>query len=351
MITINQIIHKIETRQAVVNKQQLDDGQLSRQITEVASLDKANSSSLTFLAKDKFVVQLANTQAGVVLVSKNHQQDVPKSTVALVVQSPYLAYASCSQLFDKLIQPSNQPSIHPTAIIDDTAVIGENVTIGAYSIVGANTQIGKDSIIEHNVCIERDCQIGTNAVIKSNVVIAEQCQLGDNVRIHAGASIGSEGFGFAPMANSTGADPAGAYSEKLGWERIAQLGRVIVGNNVRIGANTTVDRGAIDDTIIGDNVIIDNLVQIAHNVHIGAGSAIAANTGIAGSSKLGKRCIIGGAVGIAGHLQICDDVTVTGMSMVTKSINKSGSYSSGNAAMPSNEWRRAFVKLRQMGRK
>ena len=153
-------------------------------------------------------------------------------------------------------------------------------------------------------------------------------------------SIGSEGFGFAPTS-----DPS-----VKGWERTAQLGRVVIGDHVRIGSQTCIDRGAIDDTVIGNHVIIDNLVQVAHNVCIGDGTAIAAHTGIAGSTTIGKRCIIGGAVGITGHINITDDVILSGMSMVTKSINTAGSYSSGTAAMPTANWRRAAVRFRQLGR-
>ncbi len=337
MIKIAQLITQIETQQVVLNKNDLSEAQLSQSICYVHNFEQANDLSLCFLAQDKYLDELKKTKAKVVIINENNLSYVPKHSIPLLVQSPYLAYASCSQLFDKIVIAN----IHPTAIIDKTAVIGKNVMIGAYSLIGANTCIGDESIIENNVYIGEDCQIGANAVIKSNVVIANSCQMGHNVRIHAGASIGSEGFGFAPTAN-----PA-----EQGWERIAQLGRVIIGNHVRIGANTTIDRGAIDDTVIADNVIIDNLVQIAHNVHIGAGTAIASKTGVAGSTKIGKNCIIGGAVGITGHIEICDNVTITGMSLISKSITQDGSYSSGIPAIASPVWRRAVVRLRQLGKK
>ncbi|MBS9779625.1 MAG: UDP-3-O-(3-hydroxymyristoyl)glucosamine N-acyltransferase [Moraxellaceae bacterium] len=338
MITVQQLIEKIETRQNVLNKNDLSEFQLASKIHKISSLEQADKQSLSFLAQDKYLSELADSQVGVILITQDKLSYLKDKSdcIALVVQSPYLAYASCSQLFDKTISPS----IHPTAIINKTAKIGENVTLGAYSVIGANTQIGNNTIIENHVTIAENCQIGANAIIKSNVVIAEQSQLGDNVRIHSGASIGSEGFGFAPTANLA----------EQGWERIAQLGRVIIGNHVRIGANTTIDRGAISDTIIADNVIIDNLVQIAHNVQIGKGTAIASKTGIAGSTKIGKNCIIGGAVGITGHIEICDNVTITGMSLISKSITKSGSYSSGMPAIASPIWRRAVVKLRKLAK-
>ncbi len=341
MVTIAKLIEKIESRQPVVNKSELADSVLALQMQGFARLDKANSKQIGFLAQDKYAGTLAGSNAGVAIVTDDIKQKVPQNTVALVVTSPYLAYASCSQLFDTFMVAN----IHPTANIADSAVIGKNVVIGAYVNIGGNTKIGDGTSIAANVVIEDDCLIGKNCVIKPNVTVAAQTQIGKHVRVHNGASIGSEGFGFVPTQN-----PADA-GVQAGWERIAQLGKVIIGDHVRIGANTCIDRGAIDDTIIEDNVIIDNLVQIAHNVHIGAGSAIAAKTGIAGSTKLGKRCMVAGAVGIAGHLTICNDVTITAMTMVTKSIHQPGSYSSGIPVMPSNDWKRAVVHFRKSGKK
>ena len=230
--------------------------------------------------------------------------------------------------------------IHPSAVIAESAVIGNEVTIGPFCVIGEQVQVGSRSVLDANVVIEANTTIGTDCVIKSQVVIGHDCILGNHVRLHAGVSIGAEGFGFAPTSNPS----------VTGWERIAQLGRVVIGDHVRIGSQTCIDRGAIDDTVIGNHVIIDNLVQVAHNVRIGDGTAIAAQTGIAGSTTIGKRCIIGGAVGITGHIDITDDVTLSGMTMVTKSITKSGSYSSGTAAMPTANWRRAAVRFRQLGR-
>lgn len=346
MVTIAKLIEKIETRQPVENKSELADSVLTKVMTGFARLDKANSQQIGFLAQEKYADMLMTTTAGVAIVNRNSQHLVPATTVGLVVQSPYLAYASCSQLFAK----QNACAIHPTAVIAKSATIAQGVSIGAYSVVGDNTNIGENTVIGSGVSIDVGCQIGKDCEIKANVSIAEYCQIGDDVRIHNGASIGSEGFGFAPTANPADGGELNGISQS-GWERIAQLGRVVIGNHVRIGANTCIDRGAIEDTIIEDNVIIDNLVQVAHNVHIGAGTAIAAKTGIAGSANIGKRCIIGGAVGIAGHLSICDDVTVTAMSMISKTITQSGSYSSGIPAIESNNWRRAVVKLRQSAKK
>lgn len=337
MTTITQLIAQIETRQAVLNKDEMTEQACRTAIDGVGSLNAATKCQLSFLADPRYANKLNDTKAGCVLVTARYQDEVPKNSIALVVPNPYLAYASASQLFSK---SHKSASIHPTAVIDETATIGESVSIGAYCVIGAGVVIGARSQLAAHVCIEENVQIGEGTVLGAHVTIAHDCVLGAHVRIHAGASIGAEGFGFAPSA-----DPS-----TQGWERIAQLGRVIIGDYVRIGSQTCIDRGAIDDTVIGNHVIVDNLVQIAHNVRIGDGTAIAAKTGIAGSTTIGKRCIIGGAVGINGHITITDDVTISGMSMVTKSLTESGSYSSGTVAMPSKEWRRAAVQFRKLGR-
>ena len=338
MITIEQLITRIEQRQPVLNKAELSAAQLCLHLDGIGNLTTANPQQLSFLANPHYIPSLANSQAGVVLTTAEHRDKVGLNTVVLIVAAPYLAYASASQLF--AYQQPFMSGIHPSAVIAESAVIGNGVTIGPFCVIGEQVQIGERSVLDANVVIESNTTIGTDCVIKSQVVIGHDCVLGNHVRLHAGVSIGAEGFGFAPTSNPS----------ITGWERIAQLGRVVIGDHVRIGSQTCIDRGAIDDTVIGNHVIIDNLVQVAHNVRIGDGTAIAAQTGIAGSTTIGKRCIIGGAVGITGHIDITDDVTLSGMTMVTKSITKSGSYSSGTAAMPTANWRRAAVRFRQLGR-
>ena len=337
MITIEQLISQIEQRQPVLNKAELSPEQRRLSLEGIGNLTTANSQQLSFLANPHYLPSLATSQAGAVLTTSEHQGKVAQNTVALIVAAPYLAYASASQLFART---ALFKGIHPSAVIAESAVIGNQVTVGPFCMIGEGVQIGDRSVLDAHVVIEANSSIGTDCVLKSQVVIGHDCVLGNRVRLHAGVSIGSEGFGFAPTSNPS----------VTGWERIAQLGRVVIGDDVRIGSQTCIDRGAIDDTVIGNHVIIDNLVQVAHNVRIGDGTAIAAQTGIAGSTTIGKRCIIGGAVGITGHIEIADDVTLSGMTMVTKSITKAGSYSSGTAAMPTANWRRAAVRFRQLGR-
>ena len=336
MITIEQLITRIEQRQPIINKAELSDTQLKLTLNSIGSLTTANDAQLSFLADPHYLSSLTNSQAAAVLVTAEYRDQVPATSIALVVAAPYLAYASASQVFAGQILGSG---IHPSAVIADSALLGEQVNIGPFCVIGDNVSIGDRSCLDAHVVIEANTNIGRDCVIKSQVVIGHDCVIGNHVRLHAGVSVGAEGFGFAPTSNPS----------ITGWERIAQLGRVIIGDHVRIGSQTCIDRGAIDDTVIGNNVIIDNLVQVAHNVHIGDGTAIAAQTAIAGSTSIGKRCIIGGAVGITGHINITDDVTLSGMTMVTKSIKIAGSYSSGTAAMPTAKWRRAAVRFRQLG--
>lgn len=339
MVDLAKIITAIELRQPVLNKADLGDANSIR-IDGVANLADATATKLAFLAQPKYLPELAGSKAGVVLISKKFADkaaDYQIDGIILVVNDAYLAYACVSILF----APMTMPSIHPTAQIDERATIGRGVSIGAYAIIGPDVVIADGVSIGSHCIIADGVSIGKDSVIMPQVVIGHGCMLGERVRVHSHASIGSDGFGFAPMMGK----------QSVEWQRIAQLGRVVIGNDVRIGSNTCIDRGAVEDTIIEDQVIIDNLVQIAHNVRIGAGTAIAAKVGIAGSTKIGKNCIIGGAVGINGHLTITDGVTLTGMTMVISDISESGTYSSGTAAMPSLKWRRAAVKFRQMGEK
>lgn len=337
MITIEQLITQIEQRQPILNKAEIDAEQLRQEFSSIGSLTTADNKQLSFLADPHYISSLARSQAGAVLITAEYRDQVPETAVALVVASPYLAYASASQIF---AQKSRLSGIHPSAVIADSAVIGDQVYIGPFCVIGDHVQIGARSTLDAHVVVEANTDIGHDCVIKSQVAIGHDSVIGNHVRLHAGVSVGAEGFGFAPTR-----DPG-----VTGWERIAQLGRVVIGDHVRIGSHTCIDRGAINDTVIGNHVIIDNLVQIAHNVRIGDGTAIAAQTAIAGSTSIGKRCIIGGAVGITGHIEITDDVTLSGMTMVTKSIKTAGSYSSGTAAMPTANWRRAAVRFRQLGR-
>lgn len=330
-------ICEILGQDTVLNYATLTEPQLAKPITAIAPLVDASDSELSFLANPKYSQDLAKTCARAVLVHPNQLEQVPVQTTALVVANPYLAYATLSEFF--AYQPQVcQSLIHPTAMVASSAKLGQQVQIGAYCVIGEGVTIGDNSRLDSHVVVEDFAKIGKHCQLKSHVFIGHHCEIGAQVILHSHASIGNEGFGFAPKG----------HTDIQGWQKIHQLGNVIIGNHVRIGSQTCVDRGALGDTIIGNHVIIDNLVQIAHNVQIGDGTAIAACTGIAGSSKIGKRCVLAGGVGVVGHIEVCDDVTVTGMTMVTKSITQAGSYSSGTPMMPTPLWKKAAIHFKNL---
>ena len=305
-------------------------GQADLILKGLASLDSAESRHLAFVNGEKYLEQAQQSKAGAFIVTADLKDHLVEHQNFIVVANPYLAFAILTHAFE--VKHTEQgiestAQIHPSAIISDTAYIGH------YVVIGENCVVGDDTIIHSHVSIHDGVEIGRGGLIESHVNLMS-CKIGDRVRIHANTVIGSEGFGFAP------------YQGK--WHRIAQLGSVIIGNDVRIGSNCSIDRGALDDTILEDGVIIDNLVQIAHNVKIGANSAFAANTAIAGSTTIGKNCIVGGGSAIAGHLNIVDNVTLTGMSMVTNNISVAGTYSSGIGLFENQKWKRTVVRLRQL---
>jgi len=305
-------------------------GDESLMIEGLATLKSAGPLQISFLANAAYQDDLKTTNAGAVLVAESAAADAP--CAAIVVPNAYLAFALTTELFDRTPQP--KVGIHPSANVASSAILGENVSIdagvsiGEGVVIGSHTTIGANSVIGDNVKLGESCTIAPLVSIYHGSVLA------DRVRIHSGSVIGADGFGFAPVDN--------------GWLRIRQLGGVVIGHDVDIGANTTIDRGALDDTIIGDYVIIDNLVQIAHNVKIGSGTAIAGCTGIAGSSTIGKNCTLAGGVGVVGHIEICDGVHVTGMTMVTKSITQPGAYSSGTPMSDTKTWKRNAVRFNQL---
>ncbi|SEL43362.1 MULTISPECIES: UDP-3-O-(3-hydroxymyristoyl)glucosamine N-acyltransferase [unclassified Acinetobacter] len=297
----------------------------------LASLTQANSNQISFVNSDKYLDEAISSQAGALIVTSEMQAQLNQHNNFIVVQNPYLAFAILTHVFES---KTVQRGIEATAVIDPSAMIGDNVYIGHYVVVGPHAVIGSNTVIHSQTKIDEYVEIGEDCFIDSHVTITGRSKIAKRVRIHANTVIGGEGFGFAP------------YQGK--WNRIAQLGSVQIGNDVRIGSNCSIDRGALDDTILHDGVIIDNLVQVAHNVQIGENTAIAAKCGIAGSTVIGKNCILAGACGISGHLKIVDNVTLTGMSMVTGSILEAGTYSSGMGLLENSRWKRTVVRLRQL---
>ncbi|MDO8825720.1 UDP-3-O-(3-hydroxymyristoyl)glucosamine N-acyltransferase [Methylophaga sp.] len=305
-------------------------GNADKEITGVGTLQNAKDTDISFLANTKYRQYLKSTSAGCVIVSPADLAEV--TTNALVIDDTYVAYAKAASL----LYPEEVPDtgIHSSVVIGDNCTIAMSARIAAQVFIGANVQIGDNVVIGPGCIIENDVKIGADSRLMSNVTLCRKVIIGQRVRIHPGVVIGADGFG---IANDNG-----------NWLKIPQVGKVIIGDDVEIGANTTIDRGAIDDTIISNGVKLDNQIQIGHNVFIGEHTVIAGCVGISGSTRIGSHCAIGGGTGIAGHIEITDGVQLTGMSMVTKSIMAAGTYSSGIPVEPTREWHRNVVRYRQL---
>ncbi|EAT12167.1 UDP-3-O-(3-hydroxymyristoyl)glucosamine N-acyltransferase [Bermanella marisrubri] len=306
------------------------EGDASSSVDGLATLLDAGPTELSFLANMAYRDQLQITQAGAVIVHPKQAHEV-KGT-ALVMDNPYLGYAKASQLFNTL--PDAQKGIHSSAVIHESAQVDTTASIGANAVVEANAVIAKNAVIGSGSFIGNNSRIGEGTRLHSNVSVYHDVIIGTDCIIHSGAVIGSDGFGFAP--------------DRGAWVKIAQIGGVVIGDHVEIGANSTIDRGAMSDTQIHDGVKLDNQIQIAHNVVVGEATAMAGGCLIAGSTQIGKGCTIAGGVGIAGHLKIADGVHVTAMTLVTNHISEAGSYSSGTAMSNTSEWRKSAARFRQL---
>ncbi len=308
-------------------------GNPGQRIYSLQGLKEAGPDSLSFLANRRYLDLLKTSNAGAVLLHPSYA-DAYNGNV-LLTEQPYLLYARISQLLEQSLYPELPGSYrHPGAQVAESAQIAAGVRLGPCVVVGERAVIGAGTVLEAGVVVGDDCSLGAGCHLYPHVVLYPRTQLGQCVRIQAGSIIGADGFGFAPSAN--------------GWVRIAQLGRVVIGDYCDIGANTTIDRAAMGETWLGRGGIVDNQVQIAHNVRIGDYTAIAACTGISGSTDIGQRCILAGGVGLVGHIQIADGVQLTGMTMVTKSIEQAGSYSSGTAFEPTAQWKKTAVRLKNL---
>jgi len=299
-------------------------------IHSVATLLNAGCGQISFFTNSKYKAQLRETRASAVILAPEYVSDCPVD--ALIVKNPHAAYAQIAQLLYPVADEAG--AIHPSAQISPDAKISDTASIAANAVIEKGAIIGERVSIGANTYIGRNTQIGIDSRILANATICDNVTIGERVIIHPGAVIGADGFGQAYDAGV--------------WIKVPQIGGVRLGNDVEIGANTTVDCGAIEDTIIEEGVKLDNQIQIAHNVRIGAHTVIAAATAIAGSTTIGQHCMIAGAVAIAGHLTIADNVTITGMTMVTKSIPESGSYSSGVSAENTAIWHRLHARIKQL---
>jgi UDP-3-O-[3-hydroxymyristoyl] glucosamine N-acyltransferase len=293
-------------------------------------LPQAQPNQISFLSNPRYRRYLSTTQAGAVILS---QHDVPACPVpVLLAEQPYVTYAQVAQLFT----PSGPrpQGIHPTASVDETAQVAESAWIGPHSTVEAETIIGPRVFVGPNSTIGQRCILKSEVYLVARVTICHDVQLGERVLAHPGAVLGSDGFGLANTGQR--------------WIKIPQLGGLKIGDDVEIGANTTIDRGALEDTVIEEGVKFDNQIQVGHNVHIGAHTVVAGCVGIAGSVSIGRHCRLGGGVGIAGHLKIADHVHISGMSLVTKSLTQAGYYSSGLRVETNRRWNKIGARLRQL---
>lgn len=305
-------------------------GPADKQITGLATLQEAGPDQVSFLANPQYRKFLATTQAAAVLLKPADAEGYAAD--ALLVPDPYLAYARISHLFDP--KPKAAVGVHPTAVVAADAFVDPAASVGAYAVIESGARIAAGVTIGAHCFIGARSVIGEGGWLAPRVTLYHDVRIGQRVVIQSGAVLGGEGFGFA--------------NEKGVWQKIAQIGGVTIGDDVEIGVNTAIDRGAMDDTRIGNGVKLDNQIQIAHNVQIGDHTAMAACVGISGSAKIGKHCMLAGGVGLVGHIEICDGVFVTGMTMVTRSITEPGSYSSGTAMQPAAEWRKSAARMRHL---
>jgi len=300
------------------------------EVRRVATLENAGPDSIAFLANARYLPQLKTTRAGAVIVGKGDR--AATGAPRIVCANPYVYFARVSALFNPA--PGARPGVHPTAVVDSAARVAGNAEIGPCAVIERGAEIGAGCVIGAGCSIGEDVVIGAGTRLYANVSVYRGCVVGQRVILHAGVVIGSDGFGLA--------------MEEGRWIKVPQIGRVVIGDDVEIGANTTVDRGALDDTVIEDGVKLDNQIQVGHNVRIGAHTAIAACTGIAGSAKIGRNCRIGGASGIAGHITIADGVEISTYTLITKSIDRPGTYTGAYAFEPHRQWLRNAAQLRHL---
>lgn len=305
-------------------------GDPKRIIARLATLEQADIDAVTFLSDKKHRALLTDCKAGVLLVKQDLLGDYTGDVI--VVEDAYLAFAQVSAVFDP--EPQLAQGIHSTAVVADTVVIGDDVHIGANTVIGEHVVINSGVIIGANATIGDGTVIGSNTLIYPHVTIYHHVVIGSSCRVHSGTVLGSHGFGYA--------------NHQGNWSKIAQIGRLIIGDDVEIGANCAIDRGAIEDTVIEDGVKIDNLVHIAHNVRVGAHTALAGQVGISGSTTIGHHTMVGGQSGFAGHLSTAPGSIFTGQAMVTGGVSEPGMYSSGTGILPAKSWRKMVARMRHV---
>ena len=305
-------------------------GDADVRIHQVASLETAGPHDISFLTNSKYQKLLSTTRAGAVLLADDcvAAARLPR----IICKNPYASYARIAAL----INPESRPSagIHAKAVVDSRAKVAASASVGPCAVIESGAEVGDGVVIGANCCVGENVRIGAQSRLHASVTVYHDCEIGQRVILHSGVVIGADGFGMAP--------------DEGRWLKIPQIGRVIIGDDVEIGANTTIDRGALDDTVIEEGVKLDNQIQIGHNCRIGAHTAIAGCTGIAGSTRIGKHCMVGGAAMISGHLTIGDRVVIGGGSVVAKSIHSPGTYTAVYPLQPHSQWLKNAVALRHL---
>jgi len=296
----------------------------------VATLEGAAPGQISFLANPSYRKHLPGTRAGAVILRRDDAANCP--VACLIAGDPYVAFAKIAALFETVSE--TVPGIHASAVIAGSARVAATASIGPLVSIGARSIVAEGAVIGAGCVIGTDCVVGTDCELLPRVTLVTRVTLGRRVRIHPGAVLGAEGFGLAMDAGR--------------WIKVPQLGGVLIGDDCEIGANTTIDRGAIEDTVLEEDVRLDNQIQIGHNVRVGAHTAMAGCVAIAGSTRIGRYCLIGGGAGMVGHIEICDKVLVTAMSLVTHSISQPGEYSSGTPIQPSRDWRRNAARFKHL---
>jgi len=309
-------------------------GDPALRIGAIEPLESAGPAAIAFLSNQLYAKQLAASRAGCVIVAPAFRDAAAARGAAIVTADPYLYFARLTQWWAGRTRTPAAPTIHASAAIDPSARLGARVAIGAFVVIEAGAVIDDDASIGAHTVVGAACRIGAATRIGPGVAIVAATSIGARCIVHPGAVLGADGFGFAP--------------DNGRWEKIEQLGRVVIGDDVEIGANTCIDRGALGDTVIGDGVKIDNLVQVGHNVRIGAHSAIAGNVGIAGSTTIGAHCMLGGGSGVSGHVTLCDHVVIGGATQVTRSITKPGFYSGIFPFDDNASWEKNAAVLRNL---
>jgi UDP-3-O-[3-hydroxymyristoyl] glucosamine N-acyltransferase len=301
-----------------------------REVHGVNTLSGAEARQLGFLANPRYRNQLADTSAGVVVMREADAAGY--AGTALLASDPYVAFARIAALFER--KPTVVAGIHPSAVVDASARVDAGAQLGPHVSIGANSRVAAGARVGPGCVVGEDCEIGEDCELVARVTLVARVRLGKRVLIHPGAVLGADGFGIA--------------MDHGRWTKVPQLGGVVVGDDCEIGANTTIDRGALGDTVLEEDVRLDNQIQVGHNVRIGAHTAMAGCSAVAGSAVIGRHCLIGGGAGILGHLEVCDRAVITAMSLVTHSIREPGEYSSGTPLMDNRSWRRSAARFKQL---